>query len=87
METQKKEPRSNKMIVVGINLSILAAYTIYFRRIVNEELIILAEAVVIFLHVLLCLIVAIFALRKEFLFSALVVLLIGFSSCWIVFSS
>jgi hypothetical protein len=74
------------MIVVGVNLAILVAYTIYFRWVVNEELIILAEAVVIFLHVLLCLILAIFALRKEFLFSALVVLLIGFSSCWVVFS-
>jgi hypothetical protein len=86
METQKKAPGSNKMIVVGVNLAILVAYTIYFRWVVNEELIILAEAVVIFLHVLLCLILAIFALRKEFLFSALVVLLIGFSSCWVVFS-
>ncbi|SEN80707.1 hypothetical protein SAMN05192574_104208 [Mucilaginibacter gossypiicola] len=86
METLKKAPGNNKMIVVGINLLVLVAYTIYFRWIVNEELIILAEAVFIFLHVLLCLIVAIFALRKEFLFSALVVLLIGFSSCWVVFS-
>lgn len=86
METQKKAPVSNKMMVVGINLAILAAYTIYFRWVVNEELIIIAEAFVIFLHVLLCLILAIFALRKEFLFSALVVLLIGFSSCWVVFS-
>lgn len=86
MEKQKKAPVSNKMMVVGINLAILAAYTIFFRWVVNEELIILAEAVVIFLHVILCLILAIFALRKEFLFSALVVLLIGFSSCWVVFS-
>ncbi|MGF7074806.1 hypothetical protein ABIC84_002749 [Mucilaginibacter sp. 3215] len=86
METQKKSPGSNKMMVVGINLAILAAYTIYFRWVVNEEFIIIAEAFVIFLHILLCLILAIFALRKEFLFSALVVLLIGFSSCWVVFS-
>ena len=86
METQKKSPGSNKMMVVGINLARLAAYTIYFRWGVNEEFIIIAEAFVIFLHILLCLILAIFAWRKEFLFSALVVLLIGFSSCWVVFS-
>ncbi|WP_413667191.1 hypothetical protein ACEN9X_22100 [Mucilaginibacter sp. Mucisp86] len=86
METLKKGSGGNKMIVVGVNLAILAAYTIYFRWVANEELIIIAEAFVIFLHVILCLILAIFALRKEFLFSALVVLLIGFSSCWVVFS-
>jgi hypothetical protein len=82
----EKKDSNSKMIVVGINLLILIAYTIYFRWLAYEELIILAEAVFIFVHVVLCLILAIFVLRKEFLFSALVVLLIGFSSCWVVFS-
>jgi hypothetical protein len=86
MEVQKKDPGSSKMMVVAINMLILIAYTVYFRWFAYEELIILAEAIVIFLHVVLCLILAIFVLRKEFLFSALIVLLIGFSSCWVVFS-
>lgn len=87
MEEQKAKQGNSKMIVVGINLLILVAYTIYFRWIAYEELIILAEAISIFIHVLLCLVLAIFVLRKEFLFSALIVLLIGFSSCWVVFST
>jgi hypothetical protein len=87
MEEQKAKQGNSKMIVVGINLLILVAYTIYFRWIAYEELIILAEAISIFIHVLLCLVLAIFVLRKEFLFSALIVLLIGFSSCWIVFTN
>lgn len=87
MEAQKGNRGNNKMIVAGINLLILMAYTVYFRKFAYEELIILAEAISIFIHVLLCLVLAIFVLRKEFLFSALIVLLIGFSSCWIVFTN
>jgi hypothetical protein len=41
---EKKEPVTNKrMLIVGINLAVLAAYTIYFR-INKEELIAIAEA-------------------------------------------
>ena len=38
-------------------------------------------------QIIICLLTAIFVYRKEFLLSALVVLLIGFSTCLAVFSS
>ena len=76
----------NKIIIVGINLMLLAAYTIYFK-LNPEELIIIGEAFFIAAHVVMCLILAIFICRKEFLLSALLVLLIGFSTCWVVFGS
>lgn len=74
------------MLIVGINLLVLAAYTIYLR-INNEELIILGEAFLIAIQLVVCLITAIFIYRKEFLLSAALVLLIGFSTCWVVFSN
>ena len=87
-ELQKQAPAPNrKMIIVGINLLVLVAYTIYFRTAAYQELIILGEAVFIGLQVVLCLILAIFVYRKEFLLSAGLVLLIGFSSCWVVFAN
>jgi hypothetical protein len=86
-EPQKNNSNPNtKMIIVGINLLVLIAYTIYWRVFNNEELIILVEAIFIAFQVAFCLIMAIFVYRKELLLSALVVLLIGFSSCWIVFT-
>jgi hypothetical protein len=86
-EPQKNNSNPNtKMIIVGINLLVLIAYTIYLRVFNNEELIILVEAIFITFQVAFCLIMAIFVYRKELLLSALVVLLIGFSSCWVVFT-
>lgn len=86
-EPQKNNSNPNtKMIIVGINLLVLIAYTIYLRVFNNEELIILVEAIFIAFQVAFCLIMAIFVYRKELLLSALVVLLIGFSSCWVVFT-
>ncbi|MEO6632451.1 MAG: hypothetical protein ABIN13_12030 [Mucilaginibacter sp.] len=77
---------NTKIIVVAINLVILAGYTVYFRTSSQDSLNIIVEAFAIGFHVIGCLLIAIFIYRKEFLLSALVVLLIGFSSCWMVFS-
>lgn len=83
---KEKDTTSNKsMLIVGINLAILAAYTI-FLRINKEELIVLGEALLIAAQIIICLITAIFVQRKAFLLSALLVLLIGFSTCFAVFS-
>ncbi|WP_439697360.1 hypothetical protein ACFGVS_02855 [Mucilaginibacter sp. AW1-7] len=84
-EKQKPQQRP-KIIIIGINLAVLAAYTIYFG-VNKEELIIIGEAFFIAVQIIICLIAAIFVYRKEFLLSALVVLLIGFSTCLAVFSS
>jgi hypothetical protein len=46
---------------------------------------VIAEAFFIAIQIIICLITAIFVYRKEFLLSALVILLIGFSTCWAVF--
>ena len=84
---KKQQPKQDqKLIIIGINLVVLAAYTIYFG-VNKEELIIIGEAFFIAIQIIICLIAAIFVYRKEFLLSALVILLIGFSTCWAVFSS
>jgi len=77
---------NHKILIVGINLAVLAAYTIYFS-INKEELIIIVEAFFIAIQIIICLVMAIAIYHKEFLLSALVVLLIGFSTCWAVFIS
>ncbi|MCO5949418.1 hypothetical protein [Mucilaginibacter flavidus] len=82
----EENTQNTKIIIVAINLTILIAYTIYFRTSSTNSLTIILEAVAIGIHVITCLLLAIVVYRKEFLLSALVVLLIGFSSCWMVFS-
>jgi hypothetical protein len=83
-----QENSSNtKIIIVAINLAILVAYTIYFKTSSKDSLTIILEAIAIGLHVITCLLLAIVVYRKEFLLSALVILLIGFSSCWAVFAN
>ena len=70
-ELQKQAPEPNrKMIIAGINLAVLVAYTIYFWAFDHESLIIFAEAGAIVIQLIICLILAIFVYRKAFLFSA-----------------
>ena len=82
----EKSRSAEKIIIVAINLAILTAYTVYFKTSSTDSLTILLEAIAIGIHFITCLLLAIVVYRKEFLLSALVILLIGFSSCWIVFS-
>jgi len=83
----EKSKLTEKMVVVAINLAILVAYTVYFKTSSKDALNILVDAFAIGFHVIGCLILATFVYRKEFLLSALVILLIGFSSCWVVFNN
>ena len=85
MEMEKKRS-PEKIIIVAINLAILVAYTIYFKTSSKDSLTIILEAIAIGIHVITCILLAIVVYRKELLLSALVILLIGFSSCWVVFS-
>lgn len=82
----QEDTSNTKIIIVAINLAILIAYTIFFRTSSTDSLTIILEAIAIGIHVITCLLLAIVVYRKEFLLSALVVLLIGFSSCWMVFN-
>ena len=86
IDEKQKPEQDQKIIIIGINLAVLAAYTIYnsFHR-DHDGYIVIGEAFLIAIQIIICLITAIFVCRKEFLLSALVVLLIGFSSCWVVF--
>jgi len=83
METEPKKPDAN-YIVVGINLLIMVVYTAYCRH-DSGEMTILSDAFFIAVQVVLCLILCIFMFRKAFLLSAVLVLLVGFSSCAALF--
>jgi hypothetical protein len=83
---EEKEPSNQNMLIIGANLIALIAYTIYFRAHgKNDEFAFIGVAFFMALQIIICLIAAIFICRKEFLLSALLVLLIGFSTCWAVF--
>ncbi len=82
---EEEKDKTPQMIIAGINLLVLVAYTIYFRA-QKDEFIIIGEAFLIVIQIIICLVTAIFVYRKEFLLSAALVLLIGFSTCWVVFT-
>ncbi|AMR32149.1 hypothetical protein A0256_12300 [Mucilaginibacter sp. PAMC 26640] len=86
MEEAKKTNANPKMVIVGLNILILLMYTIYFRFIAPAELNILADAVAIAFHITACLVLAIFIYRREFLLSAGLVLIIGFSTCMMAYT-
>jgi len=79
---------SNKnMIVVGINMGLLIGYTLYIRLISPDGESIIGLAFIIGFHFFLCLLLAIIPkYSKGFLLSALAVVLVGFSTCWIAYS-
>ncbi len=73
------------MWIVGINLVLMLIYTILFRQ-TQESYPMWGAAFFMMIQIAICLITAIFFKRKAFLLSALAVLLIGFSTCWIAYS-
>ncbi|TFF33615.1 hypothetical protein [Mucilaginibacter psychrotolerans] len=85
-EANIKPHREPKWVVVAINIAIMVAYTLYFRFGDQGQENIIAIAMLIVAQVVLCLILAIFVFSKEFLLSAAMVLVIGFSTCWLVFA-
>jgi hypothetical protein len=84
-EANIKPQRQPKWVVVTINIAVMVAYTVYFRFVDKGQYNFIAIAMLIAIHVLLCLVLAIFVFSKEFLLSAALVLVIGFSTCWLVF--
>ncbi|PJJ84616.1 hypothetical protein [Mucilaginibacter auburnensis] len=73
------------MWIVGINLVVMIIYTILFRQ-TEENYPMWGTAFFMMVQIVICLLTAIFFKRKAFLLSALAVLLIGFSTCWIAYS-
>jgi len=82
------QQKSNKnMTIVGINMALLVAYTLFIRIDGGggEGVIILAG--IIGIHFVLCLLLTIIPnMGKGFLLSALAVLLIGFSTCYVAYT-
>jgi hypothetical protein len=85
MDEAKKPITKPSIVIVGINIAVLIAYTIYFRFIERGQYNIIGVAFLVGIQVALCLILAIFIYHKEFLLSAALVLVIGFSTCWLAF--
>ncbi|OOQ61061.1 hypothetical protein [Mucilaginibacter pedocola] len=86
-ETGLRPQPEPQWIVVGINIAVVIAYTIYLRYVDKGQYNIIGDAMLIGMHVVICLLLAIFVLSKEFLMSAALVLVIGFSTCWTVFAT
>jgi len=90
-EVEKPKPQ---MKIVGINLLVMVGYTIIARLTVinahGEDILggAILLALLIGVHVLACLLTAAASLKstRYWLLSSLLVLLVGFSSCWAVFS-
>lgn len=83
-----KESAKLKLSIVGLNILITVLYVIAVRihatRTNAEEVLMLVF--IIPFHVLICLFVAFFYRSQEFILSALVVLLVGFSTCYFAFA-
>ena len=79
IEKPEEQTKANKsMAIVGINLAILAIYTIILK-IVPDGIVI--DAMLIFLHLLTCIIMAIALKSWIWFLSSILVLVIGFSTC------
>ncbi|TWI96713.1 hypothetical protein JN11_03825 [Mucilaginibacter frigoritolerans] len=74
-----EKKQSYNMWVVGVNLAVLAVYTVISKA--NTELGPLLDAFLIAIHVAVCILWAAIASKRIWWLTALVVLLIGFSTC------
>jgi predicted neutral ceramidase superfamily lipid hydrolase len=85
---------SKSMIIVAVNVVILFIYTILLRTSSNNSDYIIAIAFLIALHFIISILIGIVCLifkplgafAKGFLLSSLVVILVGFSTCYLSFS-
>jgi hypothetical protein len=79
-----KDGQENTMITVGSNLIVMVIYTLLSR--LNGRDGSIEAAIFLALHILVCLIISPFTAAKAFLLSALALLLIGFSTCVLVYT-
>jgi len=84
--TDNKSLNKN-MPVVAINMAVLIGYTLYIRITSPDGESVIGLAFIIAMHFMLCLFLAIIPkYSKGFLLSALAVVLVGFSTCWLAYS-
>jgi hypothetical protein len=74
-----EKKQSYNMLVVGINLAVLAVYTIISK--IDKDLGPLLDAFLLAIHFIVCILWAAIASKRIWLLTAFVVLLIGFSTC------
>ena len=82
-ENQKKD---RTMLIVAINVIIMIAYTLYIRMTDRGGDGIIVLALLLLVHITLCMIISPFKFSKGFVLSALAVLLIGFSTCYLAYT-
>ena len=73
------------MQIVGINLCVMFVYSLIIRTVGGNYGVFLL-AIIIGAHFIICTFISPFIYGKAFLLSALAVLLIGFSTCFIAYS-
>jgi hypothetical protein len=83
MEESKNNNIKTHDVIIGINMLILIIYTIALR-VNHNEYDFIGDAMLIAMHVVLCLIISIFTNTKAFLLSAGLVLVIGFATCLVL---
>lgn len=69
------------MKIVGINLLVMAGYTIIFRAVVGGEEGLIYDAVILIGHAILCILIAPFARKWEWAIAGLLIAGIGFATC------
>ncbi|MFI5159484.1 MAG: hypothetical protein ACHQF4_11505 [Sphingobacteriales bacterium] len=75
-------PNAN-MRVVGLNMLVMVAYTVAFRFVDSGYIF---DALIMFVHLITCISLAAIEHKKSWALSGLLVLLIGFSTCYGVWS-
>ncbi|MCC8407354.1 hypothetical protein LJ707_00310 [Mucilaginibacter sp. UR6-1] len=82
--TPEQNPDTNKrpvyMGITGVNIIILVGYTIICGMLGEEGLIF--QMVIVFIHAAVCVIIAPFARKWEWVLAGILVLIIGMSSCY-----
>jgi len=84
MSDKENQKKDRTMFVVGTNLAILIGYAVWTRATGGNDGALSFGLLLIF-HIVLCMIISPFIYSKGFLLSALVILLVGFSTCYFVY--
>lgn len=85
MSNTENQNKDKTMLIAGINIAIMLVYTLLIR-IFGGQYGALGLALVIAVHFVICLLISPFIYSKGFLLSALGVLLIGFSTCYLAYT-
>jgi len=84
MNDKENKKKDRTILIADINLAILIGYTIWIRVTAGNDRV-LSLGVLLILQITLCVIISPFVYSKGFLLSALLVLLVGFSTCYFIY--